>query len=442
MSRPSSLRRLVLVVSLLGAAGGVTTLSVRWARADVPAPRLSEAEVLNLDLAFFEARVARDSFAARDHAQLARLHLQRAPIGGTESADLAQAEAHARRSLALRTARNGEALQVLASALMGGHRFAEARDVAERLLAMDSTSRGARALLGEIQLELGAYPDAARTFGSLLTVRQELGIAPRYARWEEIRGRPDEAKRLLSRALADASRRHGMPRSQLAWFHWRLGDLALRHGRPDEARHELEAGLTLAANDHRLLDGMARVAAARGHWREAIDYGERASANTLDPATLGQLSIGWEMLGDSARSEQYARAMALAAGQQSNGLNRQWATLQLDRSHGVPTVLAQARQEIRTRKDVYAWDLLAWALYRAGDIPEALDASANALAMGTRDASLYFHAGMIAAAAGDSALARHRLREALEINPWWHPSQPAEARAILDPRLGSSRRVD
>ncbi len=43
--------------------------------------RLGESEVLELDLAFFEARVARDSFAARDHAQLARLHLQRAPVG-------------------------------------------------------------------------------------------------------------------------------------------------------------------------------------------------------------------------------------------------------------------------------------------------------------------------------------------------------------------------
>ena len=60
--------------------------------------------------------------------QLARLHLQRAPVGGTENEDLEQAEAHARRSLALRTAHNGETLQVLASALMGQHRFAEARE--------------------------------------------------------------------------------------------------------------------------------------------------------------------------------------------------------------------------------------------------------------------------------------------------------------------------
>lgn len=431
MSRPSSLRGLALVVPLLGAAGAAGLASGRWARAEAPAPRLSEAEVLERDLAFFERRVARDSFAARDHAQLARLHLQRAPVGGSESADLAQAEEHARRSLALRRAHNGEALQVLASTLMGGHRFGEAREAAERLLDMDSTSRAARALLGEIQLEVGAYRDAARTFGSLLTVREELGVAPRYARWEEIRGRTAEARRLLRGALAEASRRHGMPRSQLAWFHWRLGDLALRHGRADEARRELEAGLELAPRDHRLLDGMARVAAARGRWHEAIAYGARATAVTVDPATLGLLSVSWEMLGDSLRSAHYERAMAAALRQQPGGLDRQWAMLQLDRGHAVPALLASIREENQTRRDVYARDLLAWALYRSGQVHEALQESAMALALGTRDASLYFHAGMIAAAAGDTALARLRLSAALELNPRWHPTQPEEARAFL-----------
>ena len=442
MSRSSSLRRLALVVLLLGAAGAATVLSGSWARAEASAVRPSEAEVLQLDLAFFEARAARDSFAARDHAQLARLHLQRAPIGGTEGADLAQAESHARRSLALRTAHNGEALHVLASTLMGSHRFAEAHDVAERLLAVDSTSRGARALLGEIELELGTYREAARMFGSLFTEREELGIAPRYARWEEIRGRPAEARRLLRRALTDASTRQGMPRSQLAWFHWRLGDLALRHGRPDEAERELKAGLALAPEDHRLLDGMARVALARDRWREAIDYGERASASTLDPATLGLLSVSWEMLDDSARSAEYEHAMDAAVAQQPTGLNRQWAMLRLDRGRDVASVLAKARDEVRARQDIYAWDLLAWALYRSGDVREALDASARALAMNTRDASLFFHAGMIAAAAGDTTLAGRRLREALEINPRWHPSQPDQARAVLNTPVRSSSRVD
>jgi tetratricopeptide (TPR) repeat protein len=439
---PISLRRLALALALVCAVGAASALSGRWERAVASAAPLDESRVLELDIAFYQARVARDSFAARDHAQLARLYLQRAPVGGTEDTDLAQAEAHARRSLALRTAHNGEALQVLASTLMGRHRFADARETAGRLVAMDSTSRTARSLLGEVDLELGAYADAARTFGSLLTVRGELGVAPRYARWEEIRGRPGEAKRLLRHALDQALQRHGMPRSQLAWFHWRLGDLALRQGRPDEAERELRAGLAFVPEDHRLLDALARVAAARGRWRTAIDLGERAIANTQDPATLGLLSIGWEMLGDSARSAEYERTMDAAVARVPNGLDRRWAMLRLDRGRGVGAVLARAREEIRTRQDIYAWDLLAWALYRAGEIQEALDASAKALAMQTRDASLFFHGGMIAAAAGDTTLAHQRLREALEINSRWHPTQPDAARAVLNPPARSAAKVD
>jgi hypothetical protein len=57
---------------------------------------------------------------------------------------------------------------------------------------------------------------------------------------------------------------------------------------------------------------------------------------------------------------------------------------------------------------------------------------ARALALGTRDAMLFYHAGMIARALGDSVAARARLDTALAINPYWHPTQPAEARALLD----------
>ena len=45
---------------------------------------------------------------------------------------------------------------------------------------------------------------------------------------------------------------------------------------------------------------------------------------------------------------------------------------------------------------------------------------------------LFFHAGMIALALGDSSLARARLERALAINPAWHPSQPARVRDLLD----------
>jgi Tfp pilus assembly protein PilF len=45
---------------------------------------------------------------------------------------------------------------------------------------------------------------------------------------------------------------------------------------------------------------------------------------------------------------------------------------------------------------------------------------------------LFYHAGMIELGMGDSTAARARLERALAINPTWHPTQPARARALLD----------
>ncbi len=402
-----------------------------------PAPRYSEAEVLDLDIRFFEGRVARDSLSARDFAELSRLYLQRAR-GGSGDADLRRAENLARRSLRLRTGRNAVAFQVLATSLMGQHQFVEAREMAARLVALDSTYRPARAMLGEIQLELGAYDEADRTFGTLLTVRTDLAVAPRYARWDELHGRPAEARRLLREARDEAVKRYGVPAVHIAWFYWRLGDLALRQGHVGEAEDELEAGLAVAPEDHRLLDAMARVAAARGRWAESIALGERAIAKTLDPATLGLLHQVYAASGDSAKAEEYYHAMSVAVLGQPAMFHRQWGLLLLDRGREVPTVLARAQEEIRTRHDVYGWDLLAWALYRSDRYPEALAAMTHALALGTRDAMLFYHAGMIEAAMGRNDAARDRLETALAINPHWHPSQPTEARATLQ-RLRNAR---
>jgi tetratricopeptide (TPR) repeat protein len=293
-------------------------------------------------------------------------------------------------------------------------------------------------MLGEIQLELGEYEEAARTFGTLFTLRTGLTVAPRYARWEEVRGHPAEARRLLRAAQREAAGRHAMPPSQLVWFHWRLADLALRAGHLDEAERELQAGLRLAAEDHRLLDGQARVALARGRWDDAVALGERAILGRPDPGTLALLVAGYEALGDSTRSADYQHALSVAVAAQPGGGHRMGDLFLLDRSREVPRVLARARQDLRTRRDVYGWDLLGWALYRSGDLDGALEAADKALALGTRDASLHFHAGMIAARAGRTGLAVRRLEEALAINPRWHPTQPDEARATLR-RLADAR---
>jgi tetratricopeptide (TPR) repeat protein len=412
----------VLVVALL-AAGRESRLA---GRDRPPAVRDSKSGIYDsrrtrdLDIAFYRNRTRRDPRSARDFTQLAALYLQRARETA-DNGDLIRAEATARHSLALRTGRNEAALGVLASSLLAQHRFIEALPTARQLVMMDSASLSARGLLGEIQLELGQYAEAGRTLGGLALYKEDLSVAPRLARWAELQGRPEEARRLLRAARDKARASHGFPTEQLAWFQLRLGDLALRHGHLSEAERELRTGLSIAPDGYRLLGTIARLESLRHHWRQSIAYGERAITQALDPATLGGLGDAYAALGDSSRAGEYYHAMEVAVSRQPGPFHRAWSLFLLDHHRDIPAVLARAEQEIQTRRDIYGYDLLAWALHAAGRDLEAERAIERALSLGTRDAMLFYHAGMIQRSLGNQLQARQDLALADEINPHWRP---------------------
>jgi tetratricopeptide (TPR) repeat protein len=167
------------------------------------------------------------------------------------------------------------------------------------------------------------------------------------------------------------------------------------------------------------LGGLARLAAARGEWQQAIEYGNEAIAIQLDPATLGTISEAYAALGDRAQASQYARAMATSALKQPGPIHRAWGLFLLD--HGsksdVDRVLAKTRIEMRTRHDVYGYDLLAWALHKQGRAAAARAAMLHALAQHTEDAQLFYHAGMIERALGNVDGARTYLTQAAAMNP-------------------------
>lgn len=413
-----------------------------WALAQLgtahAAPAVSEVEIRNLDIAFYRRRAERDPQGAADLAQLAGLYLQRGRETG-DFADFRRAEAAARASLVRRDFRNGKARLTLASSLLAQHRFVEALEVARALCAGEPDEVGYRALLGEIELELGRYEAAGRTYGAIAGAWRNLAVAPRLARWAEIRGRPAEARYILGAARDEAMRRFHLPREQLAWFHLRIADLELRHGRLAAAEWALQDGLAAAPDDYRLLAARARLEFVRGRWKGAIHYGERAVRLVPDLATLALLGDAHRARGDTARAEHYFAAVERTAQENPEPFNRVWTGFLLDHDRRLPETLALLRDEIRIRRDVYGYDQLAWAWYRTGELVAAGDAMKHALRMGTRDALVLYHAGMIARARGEATAARQYLADALDVNPTFHPVFAPSARAVLDSLTGRSR---
>jgi len=99
----------------------------------------------------------------------------------------------------------------------------------------------------------------------------------------------------------------------------------------------------------------------------------------------------------------------------------------------VSSAVARAQADLEVRSDVYAWDALAWALYHAGRLDEAAGAATQALVLGTPDPRLAYHAGMIAAARGETEEARRFLTQALAGAAYLPPLQvPIAERALAD----------
>ena len=394
-------------------------------------PMRSDAEVRNLDIGFYERRIAEDSFSAADRARLAGLYLQRARETGSNQ-DYGRAEQLAHASLALRSAHNADTYALLTAARLAKHDFAGALRSARALFEADTTNAAYRAQLAEVALELGDYEEAADLFSSIVGQTDKPTVAARVARWYEITGRANRARTILRRTAARLTSLPDIPREQGAWFHYRVGELEMRSGRVESADSAFQRALAIFPDDYRTLGALARLSALREDWRGAVDYGAKAIAIHLDPATLGTMSDAYAALGDSGQARSFADAMAVSALSQPGSIHRAWGFFLLDHNRDIGRVLTEAKTDLNVRRDVYAYDLLAWALYKAGRIAEARRASEQALAQGTEDPGLLYRGAMIAGAAGDSARAKALLDQALAINPRFGAARSAIAKATIN----------
>jgi tetratricopeptide (TPR) repeat protein len=364
-----------------------------------------ETNVRDRDIEFYSKRILEDPASASDRFTLAGMLFTRARNSGS-TADLDSAEGLVRESIAKRTQRNYQAFELLASLLMARHEFRSAHKVALRADSLDPGTPSHLALLGEIELELGDYDAAAAHFEAAHYDGRNFTAGARLARWYEVTGHIDVARQYLKRAIVNVDRRDDLPREQVAWFHYRLGDLELRAGNVAAADSAFLVGLARHPDDVRALGGLARAALIRGEWRKAVEFGERATALQLDPATLGTVSRAYAELGDTAQAASYARAMSVSALKQPGVIHRGWGLFLLDygTTQDRADVLVRARRELRDRQDVYGHDLMAWALYRNGQVGEARKEMRLALSQHTQDIMLAEHARAIGVSVNELAM--------------------------------------
>jgi tetratricopeptide (TPR) repeat protein len=384
---------------------------------------------------FLEGRVKRDpdDFIALN--KLAGYYLLRLRETGNVTW-LNLAERAARGSLkAIPAEQNAGGLSLLAQVEFASHDFASARDHAGQLTRLEPRKAYPYLLLGDALTELGDY-EAARSAFREMERRGSADVAARtrLARMAALTGDNARAERFYVDALNLAVEAVPQSRETIAWCRWQLGETAFGAGDYDRAEKHYRDSLVTFPDYYRALAGLGRALAAKGAINGAIEHYERAVRILPDPASVSALGDLLQVAGRTKEAEaQYAlceqTARISAAGGQL--YNRQLALYYAD--HGLKSGEAYqlAKREYETRRDVYGADALAWAALKAGKIDEARQAAKDALRLGTQDAKLFYHAGMVARAAGDREAAQEYLRRALNLSPRFDPRQSQVAKQAL-----------
>ena len=397
-----------------------------------------------------QASVARNQKDAQAYAALGAAYFQRARETGDVS-DYQLAERSLNLSLDLVSAdfSADAALGTLAEVCMGEHRFADALNYSQRALSLGSGDVSPFATVGDAYADMGEYDKAGGSYARLTP--RDMTLSPRaaYARdsrisyLEFIGGDTASAIALMKVAVAEGVEAQ-LPRENLAWLYYELGEYFTQAGDALSANASYVAALGIHPGDYRALAGLAKLRANNGRYAEAIVLYQKAIAVVPMPIFVAELGDLYAKNGDQVEAKkQYQLVEYIGLLGKINQVlhNRDLALFYADHDMKLPEALRLAQKEFEVRHDVYTWDALSWALYKNGRFAEAGKASEKALQHGTRDSLLLYHAGLIAEKLGDANRARGELKQAVEINPHFHLIYAGDAQrrlAILATQTASS----
>jgi tetratricopeptide (TPR) repeat protein len=208
-----------------------------------------------------------------------------------------------------------------------------------------------------------------------------------------------------------------------AWVNTRLAFYEFQAGRFQEAEQRCAFALSFQNNYPPTLLLQGKMLLARNRFSEAVNALQNAAK--LNPIPEYQWTLA-EALRAAGRENE---ASGIETQLRQHGASSDPRTLALflaTRHESPETALRLARAELDSRSDVFTHDALAWSLAAAGTLIEARSEMQRALAEGTEDGRLFFHAGMIASQAGHAAEAEDWLGKASGLSHLLLPSERNE----------------
>jgi tetratricopeptide (TPR) repeat protein len=332
-----------------------------------------------------------------------------------------RAEEALKRSLEI-APKNAGAMRHLAYVFYSRHKFEPAAVHAGKAIEMDSRDGDSYGILGDALMETGEYQKADEAYRKMMQLEENLYSYSRRAGLKSMRGDSSGAMADLEHAVA-AGKAAKQPAESIAWAEWQLGSDHFTLGQLATAESFYRQSLETYPNYYRALAGLAQVRAAQKKYDEAIDLYRRAVAILPMPEYIAALGDVYRKIGkpDEERKQyELVEYIGKLSALNQALYNRELAYFYADHDVKLKEGLELARRELEYRRDIYAYDALAWNLHKNNQPEEAGAAIREALKLNTKDAKLFYHAGMIYHRLGDKQKAREYLSRALETNPHFH----------------------
>ena len=374
----------------------------------------SESQKLQGTIGSLQSRVRANPRDPEALASLGLAYLQEARLTVNPSF-YSKADLVLRRSIAIDGKANFQAFLGMGMLAAARHRFDAALHWGQLAQAANPYNADARGVVADALVELGRYGQAEKALQKMVDLRPGLASLSRISYFRELNGDLRGAISAMTAAFADA----GGSGQDAAWASYQLGELEMIAGNLKRASFFYRRGRYLDPDYYLPRVGIAKVAAARGDLAGAARILKRVVATYPAPVYVMLLGDIYRAQGMHVRADsQYGLVRAEQELFSANGVipDTEMMVFFADHHERLNRTLHEAQREYSKRPSVRVADALSWVLYAKGRFTEARRYSRRALRLGTADPTYHFHAGMIAKAAGDRAVALRYLHRALRFN--------------------------
>ena len=303
------------------------------------------------------------------------------------------------------------------------HHFSEGLETGQKAQAINPHNAFIYGLLTDAYVELGNYKGAVEMSDKMESVKPDIRSYSRASYLREIYG--DYPGSIEAMKLAVAAGPAGAEGTE--WARTQLGHLYELTGDIKNAENLYRLSLGYRPGYAYAYSGLARVAIFNKQYDQAINYYLKADSLVTDNSFKEELADLYFFLkkDDQAKkiitdvTSQLNKDAELANADNAVGhYNDNELALNYLKLKDNENALKHAEMEYNRRpENITVNETMAWVYFRRGDTHKALQYIKVALKTNSKNPDLLCHAALIYNSAGDKAMAKTLLQQALEHNP-------------------------